>query len=235
MAFKRPTAFHLSFPEETTGATISLRQDSTPTAPSTTNNGKRKHPDGPDKFDVSMGLSVEAIPDFDQVNKRLRDAAAIHDRHAGPPVQSQFPYFDLILFFLPCFQTLEVAYQPHPDEIKEDAETVVQGEDPEDYRDGEGKPVRQLSAFVVFDPSTSRGFELIPLDSLHDPANTHRQFEAAGCVSPVYLNEEDAGQEDGVEDDEKLGPQRIRTSAIFRYVIDYETMDECVSFEPPLS
>ncbi len=132
--------------------------------------------------------------------------------------------------FLCISETLEVAYQPHPDELKEDAETVVQGEDPEDYRDGEGKPVRQLSSFVVFDPSPSRGFELIPLDSLHDSGSTHRQFEAAGCVSPVYLNEEDAGQEDGVQDDEKQEPQRFRTSAIFRYFIDYFAIDELVHF-----
>lgn len=103
---------------------------------------------------------------------------------------------------------------------------MVQGEDPEDYGDGEGKPVRQLSDFVIFDPSPSRGFEPLPLDLLHDPAGVNRQFEAAGCVSPVYLNEEDAGQEDGVEDDEKLEPQRFRTSAIFRYFIDYLAADE---------
>nr|ANR76343.1 DNA methyltransferase [Ganoderma lucidum] len=118
------------------------------------------------------------------------------------------------------------AYQPHPDEIKEDAETVVQGEDPDDYGDGEGKPVRQLSDFVVFDPNPSRGLEILSLDLLHDSAGTHRQFEAAGWVSPVYLNEEDAGQEDGVEDDEELKPQRFRTSAIFRYFIDYLATDE---------
>ncbi|PIL29860.1 DNA methyltransferase [Ganoderma sinense ZZ0214-1] len=216
MAPKRSTAFGLSFPEEPTGATISLRQDSIADAPSTANAAKRKHPDSAHKCDVSMGHSVEAIPDFDQANKRLkRDAAAIHHRHAGPPVQ-------------------KLAYHPHPDEIKEDAETVVQGEDPDDYRDGEGKPVRQLSGFVVFDPSPSRGFELIPLDLLHDSASTDRQFEAAGCVSPVYLNEEDEGQEDGLEDDEHLEPQHFRTTAIFRYIIDYEAIDEWLTGFSPL-
>nr|VWP01255.1 Glucans biosynthesis glucosyltransferase H (EC [Ganoderma boninense] len=191
MAPKRITAFGASFPEEAAGETISLRQDATADELSTTNLGKRKHSDNALKCNAS---------------KRLKsDAAAIHQRHAGPPVQT---------------------YHPHPDEIKEAAETVVQGEDPEDFRDGQGKPVRQLSAFVVFDPSPSRGFELIPLDLLHDSAATDRQFEAAGCVSPVYLNEEDEGQEDGVEDDEHLEPQHFRTSAIFRYMIDYEAMDD---------
>ncbi|KAI1797446.1 S-adenosyl-L-methionine-dependent methyltransferase [Ganoderma leucocontextum] len=208
MAPKRSTAFTVSFPDEAAGANVSLRQDSTATGPSTATTAKRKQLDSSGKGDVSRRWPVGALPDFHQVNKRpRRDAAGAHERHAGPPVQ-------------------KAAYQPHPDEIKEDAETVVQGEDSEDYEDGEGKPVRQLSAFVVFDPSPSRGFELIPLDLLHDTTSTHRQFEVAGCVSPVYLNEEDAGQEDGVDDDEKRGPQRFRTSAIFQYFIDYAVIDD---------
>ena len=100
------------------------------------------------------------------------------------------------------------------------------GEDPDDYVDEEAKPVRILSDFAIFDPRHGRAFELISLELLHDTAKTDHHFEAAGNVSPVYLNEEDAGQEDGVMDGEKPDLQRLRTSAIFRYFIDYQVADE---------
>lgn len=91
------------------------------------------------------------------------------------------------------------------------------GEDLDDLV-GDDKPVRSLTHFVIFDP---RKQELISLDELY-AGETHRQFEAFGTVTPVFANEEDAGQDDDYESGRRdRFVQRLRTSAIFNFMIDY--------------
>ncbi|KAI0778984.1 S-adenosyl-L-methionine-dependent methyltransferase [Trametes elegans] len=113
-------------------------------------------------------------------------------------------------------------YLPTPKDELEDAKTIVYGEDPHERldirRDGD-KPIRALNNFSVFDP---RGFEMIPLGLLDENTTSGHHFEAAGVVSPVFTNEEDESQEDGLDsEDSGKQLQRLRTSAIFRYHIDY--------------
>ena len=48
-------------------------------------------------------------------------------------------------------------------------------------------------------------------------------YEAAGYVAPVFVNEEDAGQED--EEDKEI-MQRLRTSRILKYSFDFTISDE---------
>ncbi|KAH9849210.1 S-adenosyl-L-methionine-dependent methyltransferase [Lenzites betulinus] len=127
------------------------------------------------------------------------------------------------------------AYVPKPEDVKEDADTIVFGEDPAEQSDA-AKPVRALSDFVVFDPA--RGFEHIPIDLLDAPAASKHSFEAAGNVMPLFLNEEDEGQEDGlIGEDGANEPQgqRIRTSAIFRWCLDYQKADDPVYIETQYS
>ena len=70
---------------------------------------------------------------------------------------------------------------------------------------------------------------MISLALLDTDQSGRHHFEAAGAVAPIFLNEEDEGQEDVLdgEDDSDISKlQRLRTSAIFRYTIDYTKSDE---------
>lgn len=102
--------------------------------------------------------------------------------------------------------------------------TII-GEDPEDVDPEENgqekKPIRVLSDFALFDPK--RNLQLMSLEALDDNPRGH--YEAAGYVTPVFVNEEDAGQED--EDEEDV-MQRLRTSRVLRYSFDCTVADEYV-------
>lgn len=109
----------------------------------------------------------------------------------------------------------------------EASDTIVLGEDPEE--DDGGKPVRMLTEFVIFDPN--HGNELVSLDALEELANgkPNQDFVVVGFVSPVFANEEDAGQEDDIANDasDSNNKQRLRTTSALSYSMDYTT-DECV-------
>lgn len=117
------------------------------------------------------------------------------------------------------------SYNPNLNDLTEKAETVIFGEDLDESARCTGDiPIRILTDFVVFDPSVR--LEYITLDSIE--TGRCSQAEAAGFVAPEFVNEEDAGQEDELDDelDLSLSLQHFRTSAVFRYYIDYEKMDE---------
>ena len=125
------------------------------------------------------------------------------------------------------------AYRATAHDIVEKSDTVVLGEDADDLASPTDKPVRLLTEFQIFNPSD--GFEYQDLHAFHRSDSLRSHLEAAGFVSPVFLNEEDAGQEDdlGGETDLYSSQQHLRTSPILQYVMDYRRMDESVSF--PLS
>ncbi|KAI0324519.1 S-adenosyl-L-methionine-dependent methyltransferase [Cubamyces sp. BRFM 1775] len=132
----------------------------------------------------------------------------------------------------------KLSYVPSPQDIKESANTLIFGEDPleRDESAADSKPIRALSDFTVFDPS--REFEMISLALLDTDQSGKHHFEAAGAVAPVFLNEEDEGQEDvldGVDDSDISNLQRLRTSAIFRYTIDYAKSDDPLYLETEFS
>ena len=112
-------------------------------------------------------------------------------------------------------------YVPTNHDIVEEGDTVVLGEDAD-------KPVRLLTEFEIFGPTDRLEYQ--NLETLHHLDSTLSHLEAAGFVSPVFLNEEDAGQEDDLGDEFNLSSrqQHLRTSPILQYVIDYQRMDECV-------
>ncbi|KAH9942756.1 S-adenosyl-L-methionine-dependent methyltransferase [Amylocystis lapponica] len=122
----------------------------------------------------------------------------------------------------------KLRYSPQHGDIKEKASTVIAGEDQDDYDNDstDNKPVRILSEFCVFDPI--HDMEVISLSLLDDSDGVEdRHFQAAGYVSPLFLNEEDAGQED--ELDENL--QHLQTTAIFRWSLDYTRPNEPIYIE----
>ncbi|EKM61513.1 uncharacterized protein PHACADRAFT_204683 [Phanerochaete carnosa HHB-10118-sp] len=87
------------------------------------------------------------------------------------------------------------------------------------HENGKNKPTRILTDFVIFDPGHDD--ELVSLEDLFDHT-IDRSFEATGNVAPEFINEEDAGlDDDGFEDD--LAKQRLRTSAIFSFTLDYNS------------
>lgn len=110
----------------------------------------------------------------------------------------------------------------------ETADTIVVGEE-EGTEGGADKPIRLLTQFVIFDPANGNTIASVEeLDEIND-----KHFEAVGRVGPVYLNEEDAGQNyeaelndaevEGVpgpgQRDNKL--QKLHTGTIFSFSIDY--------------
>ncbi|THH22378.1 hypothetical protein EUX98_g8210 [Antrodiella citrinella] len=114
-------------------------------------------------------------------------------------------------------------YKPQDRDMKETATTPIIGEDPEDEFDpddeNQNKPIRYLSGFALFDPK--RALEMVSLDALNE-AGDHN-YEAAGYVAPMFVNEEDAGQED--EDEEEV-MQRLRTSRVLSFWFDYTIADD---------
>ena len=114
------------------------------------------------------------------------------------------------------WETKELQYAPGPNDIYEKADTVILGEEPDDAGQRD-LPVRVLTDFCIFDRKDDFQF-----CSLNDENLRMHVLEAAGFVSPVYANEEDEGQEDDVEED----LQRLRTSTIQQYSLDYESRDE---------
>jgi hypothetical protein len=114
----------------------------------------------------------------------------------------------------------------------------------------EGKPVRMLHDWAIFDarPSKAKGdggalaLALVSLQVFDSAFNggIRRAPEGAGSASPFFENEEDAGQEDdgdyddgdniNGEDSEEGRPVsvRLRLGALLRYTIDYTKRDEYV-------
>ena len=148
-------------------------------------------------------------------------------------------------------------YKPRVDEIREDEKLIIDGEDP--YRELEGgnaddiyeydgddapgnfnnanneKPIRELYDFFIFDPKHLN--ELVSLEFLEIDDGVDRSFEAVGRVKAHFLNGEDDGQEDGLDDElEILGnirsgkgrrdARRIHLSTIMRVTVDYTKESE---------
>ena len=148
-------------------------------------------------------------------------------------------------------------YTPRPDELPEAAPDIafLLGEDdassPTDLAVGERddggeadkKSVRVLHDWSIFDtrPRPKKHGELalpmLSLDAALDTPSSGCAPEGAGVATPLFENDEDAGQEDdGDYDDEgeegeeetKAVSVRLRLGALLRYTIDYTKRDEYV-------
>ena len=139
-------------------------------------------------------------------------------------------------------------YTPRPDELPEVAPDIsfLLNEDDalnpaDDGAEGDKKPVRVLHDWSIFDASPrpkKRGdlaLSMLALDALDKPESGCAP-EGAGVATPLFENDEDAGQEDdGEYDDEgdeepKAVSVRLRLGALLRYTIDYTKRDE---YAPP--
>ena len=127
------------------------------------------------------------------------------------------------------FCSLGVTYEVNSKDEKETEWTVIWGEDPDERLvNVSDKPVRILHDFVLFDP---KSYKYIPLNYLHDPEGRNYDFEAAGYASPVFVNEEDAVED---EDEDEEPQRRLRTSSVFSYSVDYTNANEWVVSLPVL-
>jgi DNA (cytosine-5)-methyltransferase 1 len=103
---------------------------------------------------------------------------------------------------------------------------VIAGEDLDDeYGSDEedndhNKPIRILTSFSIFDPKHRN--EMVSLTAMEEEDGIDREIEAAGYVVPSFINEEDEGQEDGLEN----APQYVRLGAILRYTFDFTKESE---------
>lgn len=150
-------------------------------------------------------------------------------------------------------------YRHRVDEVREDEKLIINGEDP--YRELDGgnaddiyeydgddapdnfnntdneKPIRELYNFYIFDPKHRN--ELVSLESLEIDDGVDRSFEAVGRVKAHFLNVEDDGQEDGLEEEPETvegnysnGKGRrdakdlIHLSTIMRVTVDYTKESE---------
>ena len=163
------------------------------------------------------------------------DEQASQINHAGPGTSSgatgedactQYVCQVLIIQDENSHDFLGRGYKPSSSDIAENENTVVLGEDSDDLASPADKPVRLLTEFEIFGPSNA--YEYQGLDALHRSDLPCSQLQAAGFVSPVFLNEEDAGQEDDLRDELDLASsqQHLRTSSILQYTLDYQQMDE---------
>lgn len=63
---------------------------------------------------------------------------------------------------------------------------------------------------------------MMSLSAIEQDDGADRQFEGAGVVMAHFLNDEDEGQEDGLEGE----PLYVRLGAILRYTVDYTNPNE---------
>jgi DNA (cytosine-5)-methyltransferase 1 len=119
-------------------------------------------------------------------------------------------------------------YESRVDELYESPDLVITGEDPDVVDDGsdsgvdrlQDKPIRVLTDFSIFDPKHRN--EMVSLVAIEQDDGLDRQFEGAGFVAPYLINEEDEGQEDGLEGE----LQYVRLGAILRFTLDYTGQNE---------
>ena len=106
--------------------------------------------------------------------------------------------------------------------VLETENVVIIGEDDSGPN---GKPIRLLTQFVIFDSKHSNA--LVSLDLLLSHNNVY--CEAAGKVGPVYPNEEDAAQDYAADEDSDLVHleqlQNFRTTRIHQFGINYSCID----------
>jgi DNA (cytosine-5)-methyltransferase 1 len=115
-------------------------------------------------------------------------------------------------------------YQRRREELIENAELVITGEDPEDELEDGEKPIRLLSNFSIFDPKHRN--EFLSLAAIEEDDGVDRQFEGAGMVMPYFVSEEDEGQDEETE----IDPQYVRLGSILRYSVDYAQESEYAIF-----
>ncbi|KAK0233815.1 S-adenosyl-L-methionine-dependent methyltransferase [Armillaria fumosa] len=120
---------------------------------------------------------------------------------------------------------LPVYYEP-PAGIPTFEETrrlVLPGEDP-DETDNQLKTIRYLTNFAFYDDNN--GNALVPLSLMEENDGVVRNFRASGFVRPYFLNDEDEGQEDGMDDDAYL-----HLGSIMTFSFDYTKHDDPVYLE----
>ncbi|TFK68239.1 S-adenosyl-L-methionine-dependent methyltransferase [Pluteus cervinus] len=208
---KRPSAFDVSFPEESnlTGSASSRAQagsaassvSAAAPASSNTARGSSASAGGSRPNSRYSTPQSEASSSTSSSLKRPRE-----DDHP----QQQYQRAKRV-------QRPAVAYYSSVQKASLEAE-VIEGET-EDVLDGDDKPIRLLSEFAFFDPRHKS--EFITLDSIEDDDGMDREFEGAGYILP-YINDEDEGQEDGIE----FAQQYVRLGAILRYSVDYTKESE---------
>ncbi|KAF8913180.1 S-adenosyl-L-methionine-dependent methyltransferase [Gymnopilus junonius] len=190
MAPRRPTAFEVSFPNEVTeDVTMSGTGDS----------GKSYHSD-------------YRSPSTSLGKRRADGPSDVHSaKRRELPKGAKcllFPGRVGITYFTDAY------YKRRKNEIIEDENLVIEGEDPDPEDGDDEKPIRELHGFCIFDPKHRN--ELVTLEELEQDDGLDREFEAAGIVSPYFLSDEDEGQEDESEEN-----QFVHLSAILRFTVDY--------------
>ena len=107
------------------------------------------------------------------------------------------------------------------------------GEDPDDL-EGNDKPIRLLTNFYIF--HRKNGEHAVARDIAElDTDNPPLTFQALGEAATVY-EEEEAGQDDDAlngSDGAEGELQKLRTSPIIGYNINYAEADRCVSLAKP--
>jgi hypothetical protein len=131
-----------------------------------------------------------------------------------------------------------VCYVPRTDEIPEDVYHAltggeVDGSNTTRSAEKRKKPFRILDQFTFFDPS--RDSKLVVL--VEEKSNTPLMAEAVGIVTPVMINDEDAGQEDDLEEDRWIrlkGVSKVQTRRIDLVPCAIPLSEFCIALNPLL-
>ncbi|KAG7452102.1 S-adenosyl-L-methionine-dependent methyltransferase [Guyanagaster necrorhizus] len=111
--------------------------------------------------------------------------------------------------------------------FEETRRLVLPGEDPDEI-DNELKIIRYLTNFAFYDDNNNNAF--VPLSLMEENDGVTRHFRASGFVRPSFVNDEDEGQEDGIDDDTYL-----HLGSIMTFSFDYTKKDSPVYLETEYS
>ncbi|KAF8899291.1 S-adenosyl-L-methionine-dependent methyltransferase [Infundibulicybe gibba] len=192
MARRRPSAFEVSFPEEA-GELLGV---GSPTVASGSVISNTRSSTG----------SCTLVGSTTQKRKTEH-----YGPEARPPKRKQLPPAEF--------------YVPREEEVRESGDLVVAGETQDEgydpNEDGQAiKPTRILTDFSFFDVKHLN--ELVSLSVLDGEGADDCEMHGAGLVLPNSLNEEDDGQEDGIDDE----PMYVRLGTILCVVVDYTKESE---------
>ncbi|KAK0208944.1 S-adenosyl-L-methionine-dependent methyltransferase [Desarmillaria ectypa] len=206
MPFKsnRPSAFDVSFPED--AAALRREEQARLTA----------------KFAPTLQTLKRPVTANPRKRKGDERRPLVHVQGTPRPVEAPPPKRrkrDLAPIEHPVY------YEP-PAGIPTFEETrrlVLPGEDPEEI-DNELKIIRYLTNFAFYDDNNNNA--LVPLSLMEENDGVTRNLRASGFVRPYLVNDEDEGQEDGLDDDAYL-----HLGSIMTFSFNYAKKDEPVYLE----
>ncbi|KAF9444348.1 S-adenosyl-L-methionine-dependent methyltransferase [Macrolepiota fuliginosa MF-IS2] len=239
MARRRPTAFEISFPDE-------VRREEELRKKREEDEKERKRQEG---ILAARLVNPKKLKQMERQKEKEKQKASANGKKRGVEVDEEDEDEDMEAIQSRPAKKMQLDlpttyYASKPNEIKESAETFLDGEDelfsdsdadsdtdssmssrqgsrqPNRQRKPKEKPIRLLTEFTIFD-SRHRN-EYVVLSKIEEEDGVDRRFEAAGWVVPFYVDEGDliGGDGEGGGGDD-IEPVYMRIAPILRYSVDW--------------